>query len=82
MEDFDVDDNVKLGLTISRYDLRRLKMWATIHGRSPTAYAAQIISSRLEANFATINEQFADYAKSKGKTVEEVLVDLDLDPND
>jgi hypothetical protein len=78
----DMEDNVRLGVTISRYDLKRLKIWAMLHGRTPTAYAAQIISFQIESNFDLINRQLEDYARSRGKTVNEVVGELEGDPNE
>jgi hypothetical protein len=77
MDIFMADENVRVAVTLSKYVYRRLKLWSLIHGKAPASYAAQIISARIEANFDTINRQIEDYAKSQGKTVEEVLATVD-----
>jgi hypothetical protein len=78
----DMDENVRLGITISRYDLRRLKIWAMLHGRAPTAYAAWLLTNQIESNFDVINRQLEDYAVSLGKTVDEVLAAVDKEANE
>lgn len=65
-------NNTRLTITISKYNYRKLRDWAKIHGKQPTAFAGQIISSRLEANTAIIKEQIADMAKLEGISVEEL----------
>ena len=78
-EEFSVEENIKVGLTISPYIHQRLRIWGMIHGKSPTAYAAQIISTTVEANFENINKQLEDYARARGLTVEQVLASLEAD---
>ncbi len=65
-------NNTRLTITISKYNYKKLMNWAKIHGKQPTAFAGQIISSRLEANTSLIKEQVADMAKSENITVEEL----------
>ncbi|NJN07560.1 MAG: hypothetical protein HC815_06035 [Richelia sp. RM1_1_1] len=64
--------NTRLTITISKYNYKKLLHWAKIHGKQPTAFAGQIISSRLEANTSLIKEQVADMAKSENISVEEL----------
>ena len=82
MDTSDMDVNVRLGVTISPYDLHRLKIWSMLHGRSPTTYAAQLISTQIEENFEVINKQLEDYAASQKKTVEEILASMQQEPNE
>ncbi|MEM7552515.1 MAG: hypothetical protein AAF378_00160 [Cyanobacteria bacterium P01_A01_bin.84] len=65
-------NNTRLTITISKYNYKKLRDWARIHGKQPTAFAGQIISSRLEANTGVIKEQIADMAKSEEISVEEL----------
>jgi hypothetical protein len=76
------DENVRVAITLSKYAHRRLKLWSLIHGKAPAAYAAQIVSTQLEANFDTINRQIEDYAKSQGKSVDEILATIDGESNE
>lgn len=65
-------NNTRLTITISKYNYKKLRNWAKIHGKQPTAFAGQIISSRLEANTGLIKEQIADMAKTEDISVEEL----------
>ncbi len=76
------DENVRVAITLSAYDYKRLKLWAMIHGRQAATYAAQIVSARIEANFDMINRQLEDYAKSQGKTLDELISSVDNSTND
>ncbi|GET41539.1 hypothetical protein [Microseira wollei] len=67
------EENIRINITLSRYNYNRLKLWSKIHGRSPAAFAAQIVAARIEANFALLNEQAADYAKWQKQTLEEII---------
>jgi hypothetical protein len=71
-----MEENLKISITISPYDYKRLKLWAGIHGKSPSAYAGQILAARLEGNFEIIEQQFANYAKSRGLSQEEAEAEL------
>jgi hypothetical protein len=73
------EDNVRFSITLSPYDFRKLKLWAKLRGRSPAAFAAQIIAARVEANFETINQQLAEYARYNNISVEELEASLDSD---
>lgn len=76
-----MEENIKVAITVSKYDYRRLKLWAATHGKTPSAFAGQIVAARLESNFDAINKQIADYAKSRGIAVEELEIEL-IDDND
>ncbi len=76
------DENIRVAITLSNYDYKRLKLWALIHGRSPATYAAQIVSTQIEANFDTINRQLEDYAKTQGRSLDEVLISVDTTPSE
>lgn len=73
------EDNVRFSITLSPYDFRKLKLWAKLRGRPPAAFAAQIIAARLEANFESINQQIAEYARYKNISIEELEASFDLD---
>ncbi len=80
VETMPLEENVRLNIIVSRYNLQRLKYWAAISGKTPSAYASQIISARLEANFDLINRQLEDLAQSKGiqlSDLKELLDDQD-----
>ncbi|BAZ40522.1 hypothetical protein NIES4101_64830 [Calothrix sp. NIES-4101] len=77
VETMPLEENVRLNITISRYNLQRLKYWAAISGKTPSAYASQIISARLEVNFDLINQQLEDLAQSQGMTLAELKELLD-----
>ncbi len=67
---------MRMNVTLSPYDYTRLKLWGITHGKSPSAFAGQLMASCIEANFDTINRQIADYANSKGMTVEELKAEI------
>ncbi|AFZ01550.1 hypothetical protein [Calothrix sp. PCC 6303] len=77
IETMPLEENVRLNITISRYNLQRLKYWAAISGKTPSAYASQIISARLEVNFDLINQQLEDLAQSQGMTLADLKELLD-----
>lgn len=66
------EDNIRFSITLSPYDYRKLKLWAKLRGRSPAAFAAQIIAARIEANFESINQQLEEYARYKNISIEEL----------
>ena len=67
---------MRTNITLSSYIDRRLALWGALHGRTPGVFAAQIVSSRVEANFDLINKQLEDAARAKGITVEELEAEL------
>ncbi|MBE9042698.1 hypothetical protein IQ235_18215 [Oscillatoriales cyanobacterium LEGE 11467] len=70
-----MDDNdmpLRITITLSAYEGRKLICPSKIHGKPKATYAAQIIGSRIEANFEEINRQMADIAKREGITVAEL----------
>jgi hypothetical protein len=71
-----MEENLRLNITLSRYDLERLKIWAGLHGKTPSAYASQIISARIEGNFELINAQLSDYANNVNKSIAEAKEEL------
>jgi hypothetical protein len=72
-----MEENLKISITISPYDYKLLRRWGGIHGKSPSAYAGQILAARLEANFELIERQTANYAKSRGISLEEAEAELE-----
>lgn len=65
-------ENVRLNITISEYDYHKLRNWAKVHGKTPTAFAGQIVATGIESNLNLINQQVAEIARYKGKSVEEL----------
>ncbi len=65
-------NNTRMTITISKYNYKKIRNWAKIHGKQPAAFAGQIISSRLETNTGIIKEQVADMAAQENITVEEL----------
>jgi hypothetical protein len=74
-----MDDNLRINVTISPYILRKLKLWAMLHGKTPSAYAGQIVSARVEANINAINQMAEEYAAFKGMSLEELEKQTDQD---
>jgi hypothetical protein len=73
MDRFDEQmETARLNITISTYDLRKLSNWAKCHGKTATAYAAQIVSSRIEADLDLIERMMDDIAAYEGITREEL----------
>lgn len=62
----------RLSITISEYDYLRLKEWAGLHGKTPTAYAGQIVTSGIEANVELVEMLKADAARREGCSVEDL----------
>lgn len=65
-------DGLRITISLSAYEARKLIAWAKIHGRPKATYAAQIIGSRIEANIETIKAQMEDIARYEGVSVEEL----------
>jgi hypothetical protein len=62
----------RIVIQLSEADTRLLDLWARLHGRPRSTYAAQIVSARLEANADLIRKEVADYAQSQGKSFSEI----------
>ena len=65
-------ETVRLNITISAYDLRKLSNWAKCHGKTATAYAAQIVSTRIESSLDLIERMMDDIADYEGISREEL----------
>lgn len=74
-------ENIRLNLTISPYNYRKLKIWGKMHAKSPTAFAGQIVAARIEANLELIDRLLEEMANFEGVTTEEMLKML-TDEND
>jgi len=59
-------------IQLSEADTRLLTLWAKVHGRPRSTFAAQIVASRVEANLDIIKKQVAEYASAKGISVNEL----------
>ncbi|NEO34480.1 MAG: hypothetical protein F6K36_29590 [Symploca sp. SIO3C6] len=77
--DFEVEDNIRVNISLSPNDVRRLRYWARLHGKTHTAYAAQVIATRIEENFEALEKQLAELAKRKGISVEQLKDEWDND---
>lgn len=72
----------RIMVTLSEYELRMLTLWARIHGKPKSTYAAQIIGSRVEANAELIRRELSDIARTQGLTVDELEAEWLSDGND
>lgn len=68
--------NPKLTIVISPYDLKKLKLWAWTHGKSPSAYAGQILAARIGANIDYIEARLRDCAQLENISVEELIAEI------
>lgn len=80
--DIEMEENIRVNISLSPYDYRKLRNWSTLHGKSPTAFAGQIVAARIEANLDLINRMMEDYAKTKGISKEELEASWDKDTAD
>ena len=64
---------IRLQITMSNEVMKRLKLWAGFHGKSPATFAGQIISSRVEANISTINSLIDEVATLSGVDRRQVI---------
>jgi len=78
----EMEENIRVNISLSPYDYRKLKNWSTLHGKSPTAFAGQIVAARIEANLELINRMMEDYAKTKGMSKEDLEASWDKDTVD
>ena len=62
----------RLTLTLSDYAVRKIICWSKIHDKTKTAYAAQIIEARVEANAEKIDTIMQDIADFEGIEVKEL----------
>lgn len=65
-------DQLRITITLSSYEARKLICWAKIHGRPKATYASQIIGSRIEANLESICAQMQDIADHEGISIQEL----------
>lgn len=63
---------MRISITLSDFDARKLRLLAAMKGRQPGVYAAQIVSARIEANLDLIQRLLEDEAKYRGITPEEL----------
>ncbi|NER25889.1 MAG: hypothetical protein F6J86_15445 [Symploca sp. SIO1B1] len=68
----DLTENQRLNLTISGFVLKKLTFWAKIHGKPPTTFAGQLLSTTVEANRDLINEQMQELARLEGVSIQEL----------
>ncbi|WP_157816738.1 hypothetical protein [Nostoc flagelliforme] len=57
------EENVRVQIVISRYIYEKLQQWANAHGKSPSSFAGQIVSSRVEANLDIIDRMSNEKAE-------------------
>jgi hypothetical protein len=60
------EENVRVQIVISRYMHEKLQQWANAHGKSPSSFAGQIVSSRVEANLDIIDRMTKEKAELSG----------------
>jgi hypothetical protein len=70
------DQSNRIAITLSPYETKMLKLWAAIHGRPPSTYAAQIIGARIESNAELIRREIGEMARMEGVSVEEIEVKI------
>jgi hypothetical protein len=80
--DIEMEENIRVNISLSPYDYRKLKNWSTLHGKSPTAFAGQIVASKIEANLDLIDKMVDDYAKLKGISREELEASWEKEPTE
>ncbi len=68
----DMADKLRLTITLSDFAARKLTAWARAHDKSRTAWAAQIVEARVEANLDVIDKLVADCAKAQNTSPEEL----------
>lgn len=66
------EDLLRLTIQLSPEHARNLILWAKWHGKPKTAFAGQIVASRIESNLDTINKLVEEAAKARGITPEEL----------
>lgn len=57
------EENVRVQIVISRYIYEKLQQWANAHGKSPSSFAGQIVSSRVEFNLDVIDRMSNEKAE-------------------
>lgn len=67
-----MEENLRVNITLSPYVFKKLRDWAKLHGKTPSAYAGQIVSARVEANLDIIERMLNEYAVIKGISTEEL----------
>ena len=65
-------ESLRITISLSAYEARKLICWAKIHGKPKATYASQIIGARIEANLDTINAHMQDIARFEGISVEDL----------
>jgi hypothetical protein len=69
---YDDDKPQKLTITLSGFEMRKLKCWAEAHGKPTATYGGQIIGARIESNLPIIDQMMTDIARFKGISVDEL----------
>lgn len=59
-------------ITLSDYELRLLTLWAKLHGKARSTYAAQIVGARVEANADLIRKELEYEAAALGVSAKDL----------
>lgn len=72
-------EKIVFGIQMPEYHDVWIKRWAYIKGRARATMASDIVQARIEANLDQIKEMYADLAKQKGLTTEELDALIGID---
>ena len=64
---------VRFGVSLPEWYERKLKIWATLKGTNRATLAANIVQSRIEANWPDIEKEIEAIARHKGITLEQPM---------
>lgn len=76
------EGNTRLNVVVSNFDLLQLKIWAKAHGKTPSAFAAQIVSARIEANLDLVDNLATRQAEALGMTKEDWINSIAGSPDE
>lgn len=66
----------RLSVQVSHYVEDILTLWAYVHAKPISAYAAQILSARAEANRKEVQEEIGFIARRRNMTYEELETEI------
>ena len=66
----------RFSVQVSWYVEEILTLWAYVHGKPLSAYAAQILSARAEANRKEVQEEIGYIARRRGMSYEELEAEI------
>lgn len=71
-----MSENIRITISLSRYEYILLKRWATLHAKPPATFASQIIGNRVESNSELIDREYEKLGLIENKTVAEMDMEL------